>query len=153
MNSLSRQSIHHKTVTCSDVVDAYGALLERVPYGVGLSLPLSELPYDIALIKESLTRLAVLPEHSDKLAMLKAGFLELAAFLPNQFQPSGLVDSGPKLPTSREEIVAFSQKHGQELHAIPEIGARIAAKRELLEGEWNLRLTVQQVSSAERFSS
>ncbi len=152
MRGVFGKSSKRTKVTCSDVADAYGAFLERVPYGVGLSLPTADLPYDIALIKEALTQLATLPEHSDRLAMLKAGFLELSAFSAG-YVPSGLIDAGGKLPKSRAEMAQFFSEHGHELCADKDISYQIAAKREVLEGEWDLRMTLQQVSAAQRFSS
>ena len=130
------------------VVEAYGKFLEETPYGVGLSLPADSLPYDIHLIKEALTQQAAASSDGARISMLHAGFMELAA-IQADYRPSALL-ADRQMPQTRGEIKNFYGVHDDELSAMKDIAEKIEQTREVLTGEWQLRLEMQKVADAER---
>ena len=75
-------------VTYVDVVREFGLVLEKPARGAALTRRMAELPYEMGLIKEAICQLAVDGGGSATRDQLKAGFMQLAAFIDQEPAPA-----------------------------------------------------------------
>ena len=127
-----------RAINCMDVVDAFGATIERLATTGRQTHSLDELPFEKPLIEAALLTLAVRGNTSASESMLKAGYVELSAF---QEGKSGIsVDMPGPPPSTREEIAKFMRDKAPNMSAQSKELEGVIKESAERSQEWDQRL-------------
>ena len=123
--------------TWLEVTQAYGAVLENTPAGVGGSRSLVELPYDKSTIKAALVEAAIQDGVTDEqLSALSIGYAELASFRDGGGQPGVFQEKLDPREMSESQMREFARRISEAGDQEIEISKAITAESMTLLAEW-----------------